>query len=384
MSVVLTDSLSRLARIVPGQAPVISVYLHARAHDEHQRERVRVFLKNESRRAAAMAAGAGEGELAWITEQGERIITQELYPEAEAVALFAGGSPGLRETIPLAVAVENSFAVADTPRLRPLVAALTETPRALVVFVDGERARLITLADNGGTDEILLEHPDLVVGHHRRGGWALLLQSKYDKHMRVHRDRHFEAVAEALTATVTRYGTTAIVLAGEPRIRAVFRPHVPPPAAKAIVGEIAGAHHEPAAALAARALKVIRLVAGSEQIQSVDTVLVEAAGGGRGAAGVDATLDAVTRGTVERLYLLNDFAENGAICNACAALQRGAAGACRWCGKPTRTIDLGEAMVQRVLAAGGTVEGVALHAGLARAGGVTALLRFVPGPPPAR
>jgi hypothetical protein len=83
---------------------------------------------------------------------------------------------------------------------------------------------------------------------------------------------------------------------------------------------------------------------------------------------------------VERLYLLHDFAEAGTICSACLALQRGAAVACRWCGKPTRAIDLGEAMVRRVLAAGGEVQTVSAHAGLARAGGVTALLRYVPAP----
>jgi protein required for attachment to host cells len=380
---VLTGTLQRLARVVPSETPVISVYLHTRGHDEHRRERVRVFLKNECRRLAAMAAGGAEAELAWITEQGERIVSEALYPEAESVALFAGGAPALQEAIPLAVAVPDTFVVADTPRLRPLVTAVAETPHALVVFVDGERARLITLSDDGTTDEVVLEHSDAVVGHHRRGGWALLLQSKYDKHMRVHRDRHFTAIAEALAATAGRYGTTAVVLAGEPQMLATFRPHVPPPLAKTIVGEIAGAHYEPAAAFAARALDVIRLAAGSAQALSVDGVLVEAGGGGRAAAGVDAVLDAVNRGTIERLYLLEEFAESGATCGACAAVQRGAALVCRWCGKPTRAIDLGEAMVHHVLAAGGMVQGVRVHAGLIRAGGVAALLRYVPvGPRP--
>jgi hypothetical protein len=93
---------------------------------------------------------------------------------------------------------------------------------------------------------------------------------------------------------------------------------------------------------------------------------------------VDAALEAVARGTVERLYLLRDFVETGMICSACAAVQHGAAVACRWCGKPARMVDLAEAMMQQVLASGGTVETVRTHAGLARAGGVTARLRYVP------
>lgn len=375
----LTDQLHQLARVAPSDAPVVSAYLHTRAHDEHQRERVRVFLKNEARRVAAMAAGAAEADLAWVTEQGTRIVNQELYPDAEAIALFAGGRPALREAVPLPVAVPNSFAVADTPRLRPLLAALATLPRTLVMFIDGERARILTPREDGGTDETVLEHRDDVVGHHRRGGWSLLLQSKYDKHMRDHRDRHFEAVAEALAALVGR--DSALVLAGDARLRAVFRPHLPPEVAKAVVGEIGGTHYEPAATLAGRARDVIRLTAESEQAASLDSVLVEAGGGGRGAAGVDATLEAINRGTVERLYLLDAFAEAGALCGSCAALQRGAAGACRWCGRPTRAVDLGEAMARQVLVANGAVAAVRVHAGLASAGGAAALLRYARGGP---
>ena len=39
-------TLKALARITPGAAPVISVYLDTRWSDEHQRERVRVFVKS--------------------------------------------------------------------------------------------------------------------------------------------------------------------------------------------------------------------------------------------------------------------------------------------------------------------------------------------------
>lgn len=377
MSHVVTESLWKLAQVAPSATPVLSVYVGTRASDEHQRGLVRVFLKSECRRVEAMAVGALAAELAWITAQGERIVNQELYPDAEAIALFAGGSPALRETIPLAVAVEDRLLVGAAPRLRPLVEALAATPRTLVVFVDGESARLITVTEAGGTDEIVLAHPD-VVGHHRRGGWGLLLQSKYDKHVRVHRDRHFEAVAEALAATVARHGITAVVLAGESRNRAVFQPHVPAAVAKAIVGEIAAAQYEPASALAERALAAIRLEAGSAQAGAVDGVLVEAGAGGRAAAGVEATLDAVNGGTVERLYLLDAFTEAGGICTACAALQRAGTRGCRWCGKPTMATDLGEEMVRRVIVAGGGVESLRVHSGLAAAGGAAALLRFRP------
>jgi hypothetical protein len=132
----MAATLKRLARLSQGAAPVISVYLDTRWFDEHQRERVRVFVKNESRKAAAMAGGGLASDLAWIESQAEQLASQVLYPDAPGVALFAAEARGLRQVIPLAAACADSFTVADMPYLRPLIDALTEAPRAAVVFID--------------------------------------------------------------------------------------------------------------------------------------------------------------------------------------------------------------------------------------------------------
>ena len=322
-----------------------------------------------------MAVGQLDAELAWITSQGEQLVSQEVHPEAAGVAMFVGGPSGLREVLRLAVPFDNSLTVADTPRLRHLVAALGEAPRAAVLFVDRESARLVAVTEQGSGDEVTLENAD-VVGQHRRGGWAQLLQSRYQRHIHVHRARHFDAVAQALADLVDHHGLRAIVLAGEPRNLAVFRPHVPPRLAGRIVGDVAGARYEPPSVLAERALELIRHRAAGEAAVALDTVLADAEGGGRAAAGVDATIEAVNRGIVDRLYLLRSFDEEGRACPACQALQRAASNVCRWCNAVTSPVELGETMVQRVLAAGGDVGSVDVHAGLGRAGGVAALLRY--------
>jgi len=270
------------------------------------------------------------------------------------------GGEGERQ-LPLAVPFSDSFTVASTPRLRPLVTALGEAPRAAVLFVDSESARLVAVTEGGPGDEITLEAAD-VIGQHRRGGWLLLLQSRYQRHIHVHRARHFDAVAAALTDLVDHDGLQAIVLAGEPRNLAVFRAHGPPRLSGRIAGEVAAARHRMAGGLAA----------------TLDTVLIDAEGGGRAAAGADATIDAVNRGAVDRLYLLQSYEEEGRACPACQALQGTAGGVCRWCGAATGVIELGEGMVQRVLAASGDVASVDTHPGLERAGGVAALLRYPP------
>jgi hypothetical protein len=372
----VTSKLRELAASKAGPIPVVSVYLDTRWLDEHQRGRVRVFLKNELRKAAAMAGGPLDAELAWVATEGERLVDQKLHPEAAGVAMFAGGSAGWREILPFAVPFTDTFSVDATPRLRPLVQALGEAPRAAMLFVDGERARLTALTAQGAAEDIALETD--VVGHLHGGGWPRLLQSRYERHVQEHRRRHFDAVSRALADLVDHYDVRAIVLAGEPRNLAAFRTQVPTRLADRIVGEVAGARYEPTSAIAERALELIRHRDAGEAAATLDTVLVDAEGGGRAAAGVEATIEAVNRGTVDRLYLLTRYAENGRVCPACDALQREADVACRWCGAATGALELGEAMVRRVLASGGDVASIEVHAGLGRAGGVAALLRYPP------
>jgi len=355
--------------------PVVSVYLNTRWGDEHQRDRVRVFLKNEIRQARKSAIAEGIGaDLDWIQAEGEALITQARFPEAHGVALFTCRSLGLREVIPVRAPFENAFIVADAPSLGPLAVMLEETPFALIVFVEGESARLIPLTAEGAREEVVLQSQ--VPGRHRQGGWALLAQSRYQRHIQDHRGRHFEAVVEALIALTEESGVWRIVMAGEPRTIAVFQKRLPQRIAERVVGGIAGARHESAAVLVGRAAPFLAHLRGGEGADAVEAVLTEAAKGGRAVAGLEETLEAVARGAVQRLYLLEGFRQPGFVCVECGGLQGGAEAACHLCGKPTRAAELGGAIVDRVIAAGGKVETVQIHQALARVGGVAALLRY--------
>lgn len=88
-----------------------------------------------------------------------------------------------------------------------------------------------------------------------------------------------------------------------------------------------------------------------------------------------ATVDAVCRRAVHRLFLLAAFSSPGGACEGCDALQE-VAGVCRLCGGPVRSVELGEAMVERVVEVGGTVTRLTAHAGLAAVGGVAARLQY--------
>jgi peptide subunit release factor 1 (eRF1) len=264
--------------------------------------------------------------------------------------------------------------VADAPFLRPLAALLPQIPPALVVFVDGRRARLIPVTPAGPREELALESD--VPGHHRRGGWAQLAQSRYQRHILEHRARHFEAVAAALVQLTEGDGLERMVLAGVPRTVTALEKHLPPRILERIVGRIAGARHEPADVLLDRATKLLSRLGGRGEAAAVEAVLTEAAKGRRAVAGLGETLEAVARGAVRCLYLLEGFRGAGSVCVECGALHAVGGERCALCGKEARAAELGEAIVERVIAAGGEVQTIAAHQGLAGVGGVAALLRY--------
>jgi peptide chain release factor subunit 1 len=371
----LTTRLSELARIRTTTEPVVSVYLDTHWTDEHQRERVRVFLKTELRKARDAATGPGSTrDLAWIEAESEALIAQARVPEARGVALLAGEAVGLREVLPVRARFDNLFVLGPAPHLRPLAAAAARAEHVLVVFVDAESARLVPVEVDGAGDEVSLESD--VPGQHRRGGWAQLAQSRYQRHIRDHRGRHFDAVAAAVSELADGSGIRRLVLAGEREVVAAFRKHLPDALATTVAGTVAASRHEAVAILVDRATDLVDQAGREGAGRDADDTLTEAAKGGRAIAGLEGTLEAVLRGTVHRLYLLEGFDEPGQACTACGGLQPGADDRCRRCGAPTTAAELGEAMVNRVLATGGRVEPLATHPGLDGAGGVAARLRY--------
>ncbi len=367
--------LGELARVKGTRSPVISVYLNTSWQDEHQRDRVRLFLKNELRRVRqGTEPGCAESDLAWIQAQGDALIARERFQTACGVALFACEEAGLREAVPVRVPFRDALVVAEAPFLLPLLEALEETPPSLVVFVDGESARFVPLGPDGAGEEVRLESD--VPGHHKRGGWAQLAQSRYQRHIEDHRGRHFEAVSQSLLALAEEQGVARIVMAGEMRNVSALRQHLAPRILDRVVGTVSASRREATASLVARAAELLATLEKSEAGAAVEGVLTEAAKGGRAVAGLVPTMLAARRGAVRRLYVIEGLREEGRVCGSCGALTPGVVALCPECGATAAIVDLVAECVDRVVGAAGEVVTLEQHEGLRRAGGVAALLRY--------
>jgi peptide subunit release factor 1 (eRF1) len=367
----ISAHVERLRRSRATTPAIVSVYLNTQWSDEHQRDRTRVFLNRELHRAREAGLGTPD-DLDWIEQEGRELVAQGELPDAHGVALFACRTLGLREIVPVRMPFEEMFVVAERPRLGPLLAMLGEHASTLVVFVDGESARLVPLHLSGADQEVRFDAE--IPGHHRRGGWAQLAQSRYARHIEAHRGQHFQAVAQAVTEAVDSEKIQQIILAGHEDRLSDFRGYLPERLQRLVVGQVHAARRENTSAILARAAERLDLQEHSDVIAEVDAVLTEAAKGGQAVAGVG-TLDAARRGAIHRLYILEDFRRPGRKCEPCGALQE-AGEQCWLCAGATRDIELGAALVDRVLETGGTVHSVAGHQGLAIAGGVAARLRY--------
>jgi len=146
--------------------------------------------------------------------------------------------------------------------------------------------------------------------------------------------------------------------------------------ARLIAGVVSGSRHETSSDIARRASELVSHVDMQEQGSALAAVLTEAAKGGRAVAGVDATVEAVNRGAVRRLYVLKTLSLAGWSCARCASLQGDPGIRCRLCGGEATPVELTNAIVDRVIASGGEAEIVDVHEDLRRLGGLAALLRY--------
>jgi len=370
----IKQELVELSETPASRTPVLSVFLGTHWIDEQQRDRVRAFVESELRRVAVADPPPLGEDLHWIEARVAAITAQAERVGAQGVALFACAPVGLRLVLPLRAAFGNAVVLGPRPSLRPLVEVLPAVDETLVVCVDLEHARLIPIGPEGIRDELALTGD--VPGHHSRGGWAQLAQSRYQRHIEAHRDRHLDAVAAVARGLMHDLAIERVVLMGDAEIVGALRGALAADVAPRVVAVLPGSRHEASAGLVTRALAAAERSHAATTAARVEGTLVDAEKHARAAAGLTSTLDAVHRGAVHQLYLLRAFRQVGVECEQCGLLKVESAPTCPYCGGPATATELGEAAVRRVLSAKGDVIDVPAHAGLAQHGGLAASLRY--------
>jgi hypothetical protein len=392
----LDGTLSELARLRSGDEPIVSLYLDVRWNDEHQRDRVRLFVQERTRRILTQypPGSPGRDGLARTLDRIQEFVaglTGQAYEvERSGLALFACDSKGLWRPFFFARPFENALRTDWIPHLGPLVQLAEDVAPAIVVLPQQEGAEVyfVRLGD--------LDVEASLKGYLPRGDEGLFKPSpvakpgdhyeredKNQRHFQSFVDKNRRAAAAQVSALFDQRPEAKLVLVGTAESIAAFERELPERVREEVVARVPrprawesgdGVRRDVVKALAEEVLGRER----RDEEAAVHAVVGQALRGGLAVLGPDDVVLALNEGRVHTLVMEREFERAGFRCDNCGALGSSAESAevCPWCqGELNVVHDLGQALVARTLAGGGRVEIVPHSNKLRSYRGVGAFLR---------
>jgi peptide subunit release factor 1 (eRF1) len=296
----LNDVLDRLAGFEPAGAPVLSLYVDARA-DAEGKPRFDTLLKKELReRARTYRVHTPARES--FDRDAERIRTylaEELVRRANGIALFACAAAGLFEAVQLEVPFEGTrLYVGEVPHLYPLAHVLDEYRRYAALLTDTNWARIFVFGLLRPVDS--RERTDRKTRRSTVGGWS---QMRYQRHADNFHLQHAKHAAEALERVVREDAVEEVVLAGDDAVLASIRALLPKDVAARVIDVVHLDVRTPVQEVLAATMDAFRRSDARTDAEKVQRVLDEARGNGLGVTGSRDTRAALETGQVDELVI---------------------------------------------------------------------------------
>jgi peptide subunit release factor 1 (eRF1) len=299
----LSDVLDRLAGFEPSDAPVISLYLDARA-DAHGKDRFPPGLPQElDERARTFRPHTPARES--FDEDVKKIrayLEREVVPRANGAAIFACTAAGLFEAVQIEAPFDRTrLFVAREPQLYPLARALDQYRRYVAVVTDTNRARIFVFGLSR-----LVRATEVTSRKTRRssvGGWS---QMRYQRHVDNFRAGHAREVVEALERVMREEGLDEVVLAGDEVVMPLVRSELPKPLAAQVVDVLRLDMRTPEHEVLAATVEALRRHDAETDAEKVRRALDEARSGGLGVVGARETSGALQAGQVDELLIAAD------------------------------------------------------------------------------
>lgn len=376
----MRSEIKKLARMEPGPYPFFSLYLNTRWDSEQQRERIRLFVKNQLKKGVEEAKQKESWEKRFSEDQQridrfvEGLVRRSYEEGVDGMAIFSCSANDLFLTYPSIIPFENKFFLADQPVLGPLVRLSSQYQDTLAVMVETDSAKLFELALEGLLGEFSIEN--YVPGRHDQGGWS---QMRYQRHIRDHINKHHKEVSEQLIELFDTGKWKRVVLMGQDRTLANFKNFLPERVKQKITDTFAIDFAEERSKVLRQIVE--RLFEREKEEISKDIEGLKEKTPGRATIGLNGTLEALNKGQVQTLFLLSSFNLPGRFCPQCRTLDwfqppLPSQTACLFCRGNMKEVSLGEEMMRLVLRQDGEVRWIDDHILLKENDGVGATLRF--------
>ena len=378
----MRSEIRKLARVEEGPYPFLSLYLNTKWDDEQQRERIRLFTKNQLKKSYDQIKEREDWRKAFLEDQKlieryvEGLVRRAYDEEVKGLAIFSCTGAKTFLTYPSVIPFENAFFLAALPSLRPLVRLSSQYQNTLVIMVDTDSAKLFEVSLEGLMAESVIEN--YVPGRHDQGGWA---QMRYQRHIKDHMDKHHKEVAEQLTELFDSGKWKRVVLIGQERIAANFKAFLPERVKQQMVDTFSMDFSEERSKVLERLFERLLQKEKEEVSRQLQELKERTPQGGLATFGLNGTLEALNGGQVHTLYLLTSFSHSGGKCGRCGSLvlvhpAGSGPASCPICKGEIKIVDLGEEMMRSALRQDGEVKWIEENSILKENDGVGTSLRF--------
>jgi peptide subunit release factor 1 (eRF1) len=301
-TVVPEKLLQTLLDFEPTAAPVISLYLDARA-DQHGQQSFLPFVRKQlNERSKSYESGSEERQS--FEEDFVRItryLESEIPPAVQGIAIFAcSAEKDWFEVGHFDVPFErNRLFVSDRPHLYPLARMIDQYRRYAVVLADTNRAQIFVFAAGRAVEKEELEN--VKTKHAKVGGWS---QARYQRHEQNYHVQHAKEVIENLEKIVRDEGIEHIVLAGdEATVIPLLRQEMPKTLEEKVIDTLSLGINTPEHELLEESLTAFQRNDSLTDMEKVERLLNEYRADDLGVAGVPETLAALSNGQVEEMLI---------------------------------------------------------------------------------
>lgn len=371
------DELQTLAAIESPDGCAISFYFQPATPQDRSQRRETIQVKDLVRDALKNLDRTGNHARARADLERILAIADQLHNNhSRAKAIFACAEHDLWKEYDLPPAVgKTTLHVNNRFHLTPIASAVIEVPRATIVLLDRENARILELELDQVTERETI-HNELP----RRGrsdGFRGYDGGHLERHVDNEAMRHFKEVAERLKGLRTAGQLQPLFVGCRAEVWAEVEPHLHTYVSDSLVSRV---DLDPAATTDKIRDEVLLLLEEQRRNEvqgGIHEVLGEAQRNARGSVGLHHVLTSLERGEVQKLFLGRDF--NAAIveCGHCGHLDTRRVPKCAVCAQDTREIEDGvRAVLGQALRNSAEIVYVRDDEEFRRAGNIAALLRF--------
>lgn len=294
--------LEHLINFEPTAAPVISVYLDARA-DQHGQQNFLPFVRKQLTELSKSYENQSEERLSFEEDfvRIVRYLEGEVPPSVEGLAIFACSAENDWFEVGQfdAPFERNRVFVSDRPHLYPLARLIDQYRRYAVVLADTNRAQIFVFAAGRAVGRREVEN--VKTKHSKVGGWS---QARYQRHEQNYHLQHAKEVVDMLEKIVREENLEHIVLAGdEAVVIPLLREQMSKELTEKVIDALSLAIDTPEHELLEESMTAFQRHDSLTDMEKVERLLNEYRADDLGVAGVPETLAALSNGQVEELLI---------------------------------------------------------------------------------